>query len=307
MLNFHSWSEYLQQQAVAAGKEPCVLNLDETAVSMASTNSIGLKVGKRWWPNSKIRPHQKVPLGKRRRLVTHCCISVGDSSLQPELPQVFIGNHKCFSPADVATVQAEPIGNVQFWRKKSSWNTSELMCEILTEVSKVFEKHPGKQAILALDCAPIHITRKVAQKAHDLGIWLLVIPAKCTWLLQPLDCFTFSPYKAYLKNLYRSSKDGTGKVSDICMLRNFVKLSKSFLNSRKWERSFLGTGLLGDRSNLTRDLKALGVPPSSPPTKPVLPPPKAVLEGLFPANRKVHYDLLVHKGIHQRKRRLVVS
>ena len=253
-----------------------------------------------------MRPSQKISRSNLRRMVTHVCMSVGDTSLQPQLPQIFIGNHKCFSPENMASIATEAPPNVQFWRKKSSWNTSELMCEVLKELAKVVEKHPAKQFILALDCASIHITRAVLKTAKDSNIWLLMVPARCTWLLQPLDGFTFSPYKAWLKNIYRASKNPQGHVSDLAMLRIFVRLCKEFLNSRKWELSFLCTGLVGDRTNLSRDLKALRVSAKNKPTKPLLPPPKAVLEGLWPSNRTVPYELLLHAGIHRRKRRLIL-
>ena len=132
MRGFHAWSDYLHQQALGGGKEPIYINLDETALSMSASDSKGLIVHKKWWGN-RLRPGQRISLSRKRRMVTHVCMVTGNSQLQPELPQVFIGNHRCFSEKDLHDVAGAVPGSVQFWRKKSSWNTSALMCEILNE------------------------------------------------------------------------------------------------------------------------------------------------------------------------------
>ena len=304
--HFHNWSDFLQQQAVTAGKKPLLVNMDETAVQMTAESSKGLIVSKRWW-GQKMKPSQNISRGSRRRMVTHCCMTTTESSIQPKLPQIFVGNHKCFTPASMASIQPHAPPNVKFWRKKSSWMTAELICELLLELYSVVSELVGWQCILVLDCASVHIARKVAKKAKELGIWLLFVPAKTTWLLQPLDCFTFSPYKALLKNLWRDAKDEQGRVSDLAMLKCFIVVCTKFLNGRKWSVSFERTGLTGPRLSLTRELKVLKVPPRVvPPSGQFLPPPKATVQSLWPANKVVPYPELVHSNIHQRKRRLVL-
>ena len=71
------------------------------------------------------------------------------------------------------------------------------MLQVLTEIAIVLAEFPGFQCILVLDCAPIHLTSRVLRMASDLGIWLLPVPARCTFLLQPCDTHVFSPYKAF--------------------------------------------------------------------------------------------------------------
>ena len=306
MRGFHAWSDYLHQQALGGGKEPIYINLDETALSMSASDSKGLIVHKKWWGN-RLRPGQRISLSRKRRMVTHVCMVTGNSQLQPELPQVFIGNHRCFSEKDLHDVAGAVPGSVQFWRKKSSWNTSALMCEILNELAKVASKHPTKQFILVLDCASIHLTVKVCQKAAELKIWLLFVPARCTWLAQPLDCFVFHPYKSLLKNLYRDAKDENGQVSDLSVLKMYGAVCTQLLNKRKWGKAFEATGIVGNRTELTRDLRALNVYEAAPAKPNRIPAPSyKELAGLFPKGKSVAYWWLISAGPLGRKRRLVV-
>ena len=45
---------------------------------------------------------------------------------------------------------------------------------------------------------PAHLAAKVFRAATRCGIWVLVVPAKLTWLIQPADTHAFYKYKMYL-------------------------------------------------------------------------------------------------------------
>jgi hypothetical protein len=87
------------------------------------------------------------------------------------------------------------------------------MCEISDLLSNALKEFPWFQSILLLDTALCHISDVVATKAAALNIWLVPVPAGLTNLLQPLDVYAFSGYKAFLRQQYRTARADKGMVS----------------------------------------------------------------------------------------------
>ena len=121
---------------------------------------------------------------------------------------------------------------VKFWRKKSSWVNTEIMLDILRETALTMAEFPELQPILVMDCAPVHLARQVLDRAAVLGIWILPVPARCTFLLQPCDTHVFSPYKAFLRRLYRECKTDEGVVTPEVWLQNLVDAATKFMCGR---------------------------------------------------------------------------
>ena len=265
-------------------------------------------VRRRWWGN-RTRPHQKISLSKRRTMATHVAMTCSRHDIQPKLPQIFIGNKKCFSDDLMSHFDGNMPGNVQFWQEKSSWNTSALMVEILEELAKVTSQYPECQFVLLLDVAQIHLSKAVIRAAADHNIWLLFVPPKCTWLLQPLDACTFSSYKSFLRNAYRDSKNSDGVVTDIAWASTLIRVASKFMCSRKWGSTFESTGVTGSRAHglLTRDLRALEVardwqlPGLQLPT-----PSRDQLLRLWPQGKSIPYWDLIRKPSYRRFRLVLV-
>lgn len=134
------------------------------------------------------------------------------------------------------------------------------------------------------------------RNAAELGIWLLVVPPKATYALQPLDTHVFSPYKAFLRRAYRDAKDGQGSVSLLAWAMTLVSVCTEFLNSRSWESAFVQTGLLGNRrtERLDRELRDL-------PCR-LLEPSNAIpqymtLRSFWPGNRFLPYGQLLNGAL----------
>ena len=298
--SFWHWRDFLAHRAEQAGKEALFVNLDETSVSRASPDAKGLIVSKRWWPGNS-RPCQKICRKDRRSMVTHVGMCTHRTDVQPLLPQVFIGNYYCFPLALMTAIAGMLTGRVQFWRRTSSWNTAALMLEILAELSAAPAGRPEFQIILVLDSASIHLTLAVIRKATELGIWLLVVPPRTTYALQPLDTHVFAAYKAFLRRAYRDAKDEHGQVSNIAWVRTLVAVATVFLNGSSWENAFRQVGLLGDRrtARLDRELRELPsrlLAPST--TIPSVP----MLRMLWPSNRILPYVQLLNAALGRRVR-----
>ncbi len=175
------------------------------------------------------------------------------------------------------------------------------MLDILVELSDALASRPEFQTILVLDAASIHLTLAVIRKATDLGIWLLVVPPRATYALQPLDTHIFAAYKAFLRRAYRDAKDGHGQVSNEAWARILIAVATVFLNGRSWEDAFRQVGLLGDRrtARLDRDLRDLPsrlLPPST------IIPSVLTLRMLWPSNRVLPYGRLLNPAASRRVR-----
>ena len=300
---FWTWADWLKQQAAQFGREPVFINLDETAVSKAHPDAIGMVVSKQWWPGP-VRPQQKVPKKDLRSMVTHVGLCTHRTDLQARLPQIFIGNPYCFTSELVDHIAQVAPGKVKFWRRTSSWNSSKLMCTILLELALAVAGFPEVQPILVMGCAGIHLTTEVLRAASAFGIWILPVPARCTFLLQPCDTHVFSPYKAFLRNAYRRLKDASGQVSREACAQSLVDVATRFLCGRRWSDAFYETGLLGKRERLTRDLASVVVPPV--PSAALMPTVTAVREVLPSSRRRPPYSLLLSEPRGSQMRRLFV-
>lgn len=292
--DFWGWGDWLGQQASDSGREPLYVNLDETGVNKAYPKAVGMIVGRSWW-QGRGRPLQRIPKKDFRQMVTHVGLCTHNTTVQGRLPQIWIGNTRIFTHAFMEAVAQTAPGRVKFWRRNSSWNNSELMLAVLTELSLVLAEFPGFQPILVLDCASIHLTPRGLRMASALGIWLLPVPARCIFLLQPLDTHVFSPYKAFLRRRYQELKDAHGNVTTEAWARLLIEVSTSFMCSRCWKHAFEQVGLIGDRAHLTRDIRAVRVALRA--GAQVAPPSYRQMRGLLPRNRRVPYYQLLSEPL----------
>lgn len=207
-----------------------------------------------------------------------------------------------FSAALIDSITPHLPPNVKFWRQRSSWNTSDTMEPILEEISNVMRVHfPNAKVILTMDSAPIHLTRAVFRKAQSLDIWCLILPARTTYALQPLDTHVFSPCKPYLLKSFQDAKNEEGRVTDEAWAWMLVAAVREDLNAPRWARVFTETGLLGVRhdSRLTKELRRL---PASAVAPPARAPSVRTLRCLWPTNRFLPYAQLLSLPMGRRPR-----
>jgi hypothetical protein len=295
---FWSWCDWLRQQAIECGREPLFINLDETAVPRASPQAIGMVVGRRWWP-AAYKPVQRVSKSHMRSMVTHVGLCTHNSEVQGRLPQIFVGNKHSFTLDLLASISQVAPSKVKFWREKSSWNNSFLMMDILREIALVMTEFPQFQPILVMDCAGIHFAKRVLSAASALGIWIVPVPARCTFLLQPCDTHVFSPYKAFLRRAFRECKDESGNVTPEAWARTLIEVATVFLCGRSWAHAFEQTGIIGTRQHLTREVASVD---AQLPVAPFLAPSVRMVQDLWPRNRQVPYSQLLSEPLGRRVR-----
>ena len=199
----------------------------------------------------------QVSRSELRGAVTHVAFATHDSAVQARLPQVIIGNTRKFTPGLLAAVMPQKPANVVLIRQKTAWNTTTLMLHIIEILGATMQNFPQYQAVLVLDTASCHTAPRVVRAASAQGIWFSFIPAKLTFLLQPLDTHIFASYKVVLKKMYLQARStGHGTVTSAAWLEVLFHMCTKFLRGRKWKAAFEQTGMLGDRSrDLSKDIQ----------------------------------------------------
>ena len=103
--------------------------------------------------------------------------------MQRRLPQVIVGNERLLRIRDLATVEAQVPDNVYIVRQKSSWLNEMLFIRVLRWLACALEsERSSTDVVLILDCASVHLTPKVWIAARKVGIELVYVPRKLTWV-----------------------------------------------------------------------------------------------------------------------------
>jgi hypothetical protein len=239
---------------VPIGKAVLKVNLDETSVCLFQGDRKGnVFLSKR--RVADVEPVQRVPRGRRRSCMTHIAFICDRQDIQPLLPQVIVGNEATFPAAAFGVLQAACPANVRLVRQRSAWN-NEMLCAIVVRILALALRpfmHEF-QPILLLDAVRLHTARAVLAACSACGIWLVLVPAKATWLLQPLDTHAFQRYKEHLRRAYQRARVDTGR-SDLTIgefLACVYDTIRCVLQGHPWAGAFNMDGF----GNLQADLSA---------------------------------------------------
>ena len=266
------WNFAWSQRPV--GKDVVRLNMDETSVCLFPGNAKGtVWAGKRKRRSGFPEAAQKVGRSTRRTCLTHVAFICDRPSWQALLPQVIIGNSHTFALRDWPQLLQDAPGNVYLARRKSAWNNSELLVQIIQLLGAALRPHLGAaQPMLLLDACRLHFNEAVLQACLKQGIWPILVPAKLTWLLQPCDTHVFQSYKAYLKAAYHRARALTadGQLTVPQFLKVLYETMRVKLNG-DWALAFDRDGFGPDQSGLSLYAQrrlGLGGPPVAPRSRP---------------------------------------
>ena len=149
------------------------------------------------------------------------------------------------------------------------------------------------QPVLLLDVAPCHIGQDVMECARELDICLAYVPARCTWLLQPLDVAAFYAFKEWLKQEFQSMRQaGSGHVSKLQWMQLLLRGHQEFWSQRTWKHAFRLTGCTGEAlHHLSKRLQHFKLDPATVPSAMLS---EAESKLIWPRNRGMSYarDLL---------------
>ena len=133
---------------------------------------------------------------------THAGLICNDPVIQPLLPQVIFVGAPGMTWAEWSVLVADPPLNVFIKRMPRGWNNADqhkLIIRILGLVLRPFLA--TRQPILCFDAASLHLNAEVLHEIHTAHMWYLLIPARLTWLLQPLDTNVFFEIQTLLEVL----------------------------------------------------------------------------------------------------------
>ena len=165
----------------------------------------------------------------------------------------------------LAKTAAQPIvdefaanDNVVLLRRKSSWNSVELMVWMLAELRRRLSPlEPFAQVVLLLDCAPCHAHSRVTHAAARNKIILVFLAASMTPSLQPLDVFVFASLKRYIRHAYeRLALESDGAKCTARFVSELLRVSSEYIFSENWERAFRGCGFGARQAGLTAHLRS---------------------------------------------------
>ena len=230
------------------GRTVLRVNLDETAVCLYPGQTSGAVFVSR--KRQREGRGQSVPGWKRRCCLTHVGVVCDQSRLQPRMPQFIIGNERTFRVKELGALQRACPRNVTLLRQTSAWSngcvTARIVRALAAAVRAAEGAHGTFQIILLLDAAKIHYVPTVLRACRAAGVWPVLVPAKMTYLLQPLDTHAFASYKAYLKRAYQvarmTSVSGSGDLQLSEFMQCVYDTIRQVLQGRGWTAAFEGDG-----------------------------------------------------------------
>jgi hypothetical protein len=279
--------------AVPVGRRVLNVNLDETSVAFFHGHQKGNVVfRKRPWGASEDRT-QGATRRELRGAMTHIGLICDDPSVQPRLPQVMVISERLLRARDLHGVRAGLEANVYVLRKKSGWNSVDIMCAVVRVLGTVLrDVFPERQAVFLMDAAPIHLAERVLRACARWRLWPVLIPARMTWLLQPCDTHAFHRYKAYLRQLFQDERSRTrgGEVLAPVLIRLVCETIRGVLQGTTWHRAFVDNGFCAGQRGVCSYIRGslgLTIIPALPSSRPTA----EALESVLPRGSHVLSDL----------------
>ena len=274
-----------------------MLNLDETSVLVVFTHGKGNIVANRGKHAWRTMPRQLQSRSNVRMFFTHVAIICDKPEIQPLLPQVIFVGAKSITQAEWIDVTSNLPRNVYVKRMPKGWNNTQQHRVILRILGLILRPFMATmQPILSFDAAPLHLVPDVLEEMTRAGIWYLVIPARLTWMLQPLDSHAFILFKNYLR---RHFTDAAGNGDTRSFMRRMLDLVigaiRYVFQGRNWQKAFEQNGFAPDLASLSDFVRHQCGPVPLPPL-PLACPTAAQLRICWPRNRPF-YDELVMSGI----------
>ena len=226
------------------------VNLDETAVLVHHPGQKGLV----WLQKSKgqrrryLQPVQKLDHGAKRQCLTHVAMISNLPEVTKKLPHILLGNEHVITASSVPELRAHLDPSIRVWRRKSSWVNASTMQDIALElVACLAEYKESHRIVLLLDCCPCHLDSTYINTLANNGIAVVFIPAKMTWLLQPLDTHAFSSFKLAVAERYRRflMASDSESVSNYDCIRMIGETIPEQLHRKNWRSAFHGNNFGG--------------------------------------------------------------
>ena len=232
-------------------------------------------------------PCERATLNERRSYLTHVAFVCDRADVQPLLPQFVVGNEHILPAGQMEALRALLPENVRLVRQKSSWNNPLLFAAMIRAMGATVKALAQDfQVILLFDAAPIHCPRPVFAACRTAGVWPVVVPARATWLLQPLDTHVFRGFKAALRRACVRERVLTadGRLAIAGLLRSLSVAVGEVLTVVDWSAALDHNGFGAAQAGASERVRdRVGGPGGL--VDPAGRPTVAELQLCFPANR----------------------
>ena len=142
---------------------------------------------------------RSVTTAQTRSVLSLVALMCNDSSNQPHLPQYILGNEHVLQTSVLGELRRDVSlsPKVHILRRKSAWVNDAELAAIARHWGRVLQLHcPDRQPILLLDVCSAHLGPSFLASCVRWKIWVVFVPARLTWLLQPADTHCFALLKA---------------------------------------------------------------------------------------------------------------
>lgn len=196
---FLRWMRHVLQDRLC-GRPAVIVNMDETKVSNIKPWKKGvgfMRTGGSPRPHGGIR--RDAPLCRTSLIASVC----SDAKVQRLLPQIRLprATSRGLPSKAERTAYARAGAPQVALHGGTGWNTALTMKWYLKMMAAAVARGaPGHAVVLVMDCCPVHLSRDVLAAAQRRGIQVVILPARLTWLLQPLDTHVFAQLKRAIRN-----------------------------------------------------------------------------------------------------------
>ena len=263
------WCRWLLR-TVLATRNVVVINMDETGVSNVKEARSGYVISRAGSASLNNAGSCKSKSHPRCSVLASIC---DDSALQSSMPQIFLPRQRQGRPPSremqgVFTAAGTPV---EAWHGSSGFVTTECVLAYLTCVRRAVRRvRPEATIVLVFDTCGAHINARVFRKARLLGIYIILIPGRMTWVLQPLDTHVFAQLKRCLRVGLQKARlqQPTGALPYHASMEVSAACVREVLVNRDWsavmKRSGLSQADVPLRSNLAQLLEGENVQPQAP-------------------------------------------
>ena len=232
--------------------------MDETSVSLYHGLAKGNILFSRRSHGRQDAPVQRINKNMLRTNFTMMSFCCSETALQHLMPHIIIGNENTFKAPDfMALLDATPR-NVYLIRQKSAWNNKHVMKRLLDLLAFILTPYASEYYfILGVDAAGPHIVPETLQGFRNSVVNFVLIPAKLTFLLQPLDTHGFRRWKSCMRREYQRKRSETedGKLSIQLFLEVMYVAIKQIFSRIKWRKAFLENGWCDSQQHVSKSIK----------------------------------------------------
>ena len=271
-------------------KQPLLLNMDETACRLFYDPAKGVLASELVALAARRgRVTSNVGTAQTRSVLSLVALLCNDSSIQPNLPQYILGNEHVLQSSVLGELRRDRSlsPNVHVLRRKSSWVNDTELAAIARNWGKALQQHcPDRQPFLLLDACSPHLGPKFLASCVRCKIWVLYVPARLTWLLQPADTHCFALLKASLRQQFHDTAllSASGKVTLKDILEHLDRAIRKVLQGRSWKEAFEGNGWSSEQKSVRQRILDTLEWPVIPPVGNGLPSLQD-FQTIFPRNR----------------------